>query len=420
MSYNYPGFTLVHPFPEPRPKETYGYHGGADYAAAAGTPVPVQYGGTVFRSGFIHGYGMAVIVETKTATGSFYTLYGHLGPNGLPKVAKDGEPPTQIKPGQTIGEVASRAYNETFGLHYNPHLHLEIIDGRLQLNPVGPLGVMSSDLTFRANPETFDINNPNFPYEITGRPPKPGAAAVSDGKNATPPSSAISTRSPTASNIQPASLPQTRLPGGNPPAGAPLQLHPGMPIPDAEEPSSVGGPNGPSPLVPAKPAPQLLPGGGLPDATGHGLYYDEPTPIPNGFPYVLPGAGQSAAPPSNISVDAQIGNEGLDGTTASPGQTPTLQAWAAGKMGATVAPPSAPSPGAAPQPPVAPASAIPPQPAPIFAPQPAVAPAPPPPAFAQIPAMQALPIFAPPRKPIDLSVLGTMLVNRAPIFPGQG
>jgi hypothetical protein len=24
------------------------------------------------------------------------------------------------------------------------------------------------------------------------------------------------------------------------------------------------------------------------------------------------------------------------------------------------------------------------------------------------------------RKPIDLSVLGTMLVNRAPIFPGQG
>jgi hypothetical protein len=34
--------------------------------------------------------------------------------------------------------------------------------------------------------------------------------------------------------------------------------------------------------------------------------------------------------------------------------------------------------------------------------------------------MQALPIFAPPRKPIDLSVLGTMIVNRPPIFPGQG
>jgi hypothetical protein len=34
--------------------------------------------------------------------------------------------------------------------------------------------------------------------------------------------------------------------------------------------------------------------------------------------------------------------------------------------------------------------------------------------------MQALPIFAPQHKPIDLSVLGAMLVNRAPIFPGQG
>lgn len=84
MSYNYPGFTLVHPFPEPRPREKYGYHGGADYAANAGTPVPAMFGGTVFRSGYIHGYGMAVVVETKTAKGSIYTLYGHLGPNGLP------------------------------------------------------------------------------------------------------------------------------------------------------------------------------------------------------------------------------------------------------------------------------------------------------------------------------------------------
>jgi hypothetical protein len=216
------------------------------------------------------------------------------------------------------------------------------------------------------------------------------------------------------------SVPDTLVPGGNAPAGAPLQLHPGSPVPGAEGSSSVGGPNGPTPLVLAKPAPQPSPGGGGPAPTGRGLYYDKPTPIPNGFPYVLPGAGQSPPPPSDISVDAQIGNEGLDGTTASSGQTPTLQAWAAGKMGATVPPLSVPSPGAAPQPPVAPASAIPPQPAPIFAPQPAVAPAAPPPAFAQIPAMQALPIFAPPRKPIDLSVLGTMLVNRAPIFPGQG
>jgi hypothetical protein len=79
MSYNYPGFTLVHPFPEPRPKERYGYHGGADYAAKAGTPVPSMFGGTVFRSGKINGYGMAVVIRTETAQGPIYTLYGHLG-----------------------------------------------------------------------------------------------------------------------------------------------------------------------------------------------------------------------------------------------------------------------------------------------------------------------------------------------------
>jgi hypothetical protein len=34
--------------------------------------------------------------------------------------------------------------------------------------------------------------------------------------------------------------------------------------------------------------------------------------------------------------------------------------------------------------------------------------------------MQAPPIFAPQRKPIDLSGLRAMLANRAPIFSGRG
>ena len=176
MSYNYPRFTLAHPFPEPRPKEKYGYHGGADYAAEAGTPVPALFGGTVFRTGYINGHGMAVVIETKTAKGSVYTLYGHLGPNGLPKATNADGTPTVIQPGQAIGEVASRAFNETFKLHYNPHLHLEIIDGNAPVKKAGNFGIMSSDLTYRANPETFDINNPQFPYENTGHPPKPGQA----------------------------------------------------------------------------------------------------------------------------------------------------------------------------------------------------------------------------------------------------
>jgi hypothetical protein len=250
--------------------------------------------------------------------------------------------------------------------------------------------------------------------------------------------SVYNARAPGASALAPSShfptgpLPNTLLPGGV--GGKPLPQSSNTPVQSGGAQSSKVGPpvdlwaighpgNEPNPYhanpsgsTPAPP-PSPPPEGSYPGPRG--LYYDEPAPTPNGFPYALPGAGQSTAPPSNISVDAQIGNEGLDGTTASPGQTPTLQAWAARKMGATVPAPSVPAPGPAPQPPNAPASAIPPQPAPIFAPQPAVAPTPPP-AFAQIPPLQAPPIFAPPRKPIDLSVLGTMIVNRPPIFPGQG
>src|SRR5215831_1909220 len=116
MSYNYPGFRLAHPFPELRPKEKFGYHGGADYAAEAGTPVPAMFGGTVFRSGDINGYGKAVVIETKTAKGSVYTLYGHLGRDGLPRVRNADGTPTVIQVGQPIGEVATRAFNETFNL----------------------------------------------------------------------------------------------------------------------------------------------------------------------------------------------------------------------------------------------------------------------------------------------------------------
>jgi murein DD-endopeptidase MepM/ murein hydrolase activator NlpD len=379
------------------------YHKGWDYSQPLGMPIHAAADGVVYYSGAASGYGLVVVLKHQAPTGEvFDTRYGHMD-HLLP--FQINQP---VKKGDVIGYVGNN------GISGGPHLHYEIRtwnENTALNNTVNGKGMYRSgeQKTWGVveDPGTFDYFGMSVYNART-----PGASALA------PPSSHVPSGP---------SLPNTLLPAGNPPAGAPLQLHPGMPIPDAEGPSSVGGSNGPTPVVPAQPAPQLSPGGGLPDATGHGLYYDEPTPIPNGFPYVLPGAGQSPPPSSDISVDAQIGKEGLDGTTASPAQTLTPQAWAAGKMGATVPPASVPSPGVAPQPPTAPAIAIPPQPAPIFAPQPApifapqpaVAPAPPPPAFAQIPAMQALPIFAPPRKPIDLSVLGTMIVNRPPIFPGQ-
>jgi murein DD-endopeptidase MepM/ murein hydrolase activator NlpD len=87
MAYEDRRFIPRHRFAEPRPGSRYGYHGGQDLAAKAGTPVTAQFDGTVVRSGPVAGYGMAVVVRSVAADGRpFYTLYGHLGPEGLPAV----------------------------------------------------------------------------------------------------------------------------------------------------------------------------------------------------------------------------------------------------------------------------------------------------------------------------------------------
>src|SRR5215472_10437862 len=102
--YNYPGYSPTsHPFMEARPNSTFGYHGGADSPADAGTPVYAEYGGTVFRSGPIYGYGNSVIVRSTAGDGStFYELYGHLGPGPLPAPDTPVTGGLQI-PGAAIG-----------------------------------------------------------------------------------------------------------------------------------------------------------------------------------------------------------------------------------------------------------------------------------------------------------------------------
>jgi murein DD-endopeptidase MepM/ murein hydrolase activator NlpD len=222
MSYNHPGFALRHPFPEPRPNSKYGWHGGADYGAKEGTEVPAEYSGKVLRSGPIYGYGNTVIVESKAANGSpFYTLYGHLGPGPLP------EPGAPVTAGKTIlGAVGSEAYVNAFpGARIKgTHLHLEIIDGRAQLHKTGNLGLVSSDLTYRANPETFDIHNPTFPYESGGTPPRPAQNGVGAKPPALAPTAPVAPNSPfgrppTGSNTPRASKPPSTI-------GPPLDITP--------------------------------------------------------------------------------------------------------------------------------------------------------------------------------------------------
>jgi murein DD-endopeptidase MepM/ murein hydrolase activator NlpD len=160
MPYNFPGFTPSHEFREPRPKSKFGFHGGQDLSARSGTPVPARFSGTVFRSGAIHGYGNAVIVESIAPNGKvFYTLYGHLGADGLPAVGTD------IKGGTSVlGTVGSEAFVNSFpgAKIKGSHLHLEIISGKAKIAREGSLGIVSSDVTHRADPETFNIGNPFF------------------------------------------------------------------------------------------------------------------------------------------------------------------------------------------------------------------------------------------------------------------
>jgi murein DD-endopeptidase MepM/ murein hydrolase activator NlpD len=250
MSYRFHGYAPTsHGFLESRPDSKGGYHGGADNAAAPGTPVYAEYGGKVFRSGCIKGYGMSVVIKTTAPDGTpFYQLYGHLGPGPLPA------PGTSIEAGKQIpgAEVGTTQYvHQMGGISSGPHLHREIISGKVKLNPNGPLGVISSDITHKADPDTFDINNPVFPYQPQGAllpPPqkKQGNAAPKTQPQQAGPS--LQKVVPPAGNLGPdPKLPRGRIdisPGTMSP------LAPGMAIPGTLGPTSTGGPSGSTPLVP--------------------------------------------------------------------------------------------------------------------------------------------------------------------------
>jgi hypothetical protein len=227
--YNYPGYKPTSDgFLTARPKSRGGYHGGTDNAAAPGTPVYAQYGGKVFRSGPINGYGMAVIVKSEAPDGTrFYQLYGHLGPGPLPP---PGTPVTadQPIPGAVIG-TTEYVRSIAQGITQGPHVHREIISENATLNESDRLGTDSSDLTYKADPDTFDINHPVFPYEPPhGAPLPPRQPQQGNGETR------LTAPPPAHSDPAEASSPE---------------LSPGMAIPGAEDPTVVGGPDAQYPLV---------------------------------------------------------------------------------------------------------------------------------------------------------------------------
>jgi murein DD-endopeptidase MepM/ murein hydrolase activator NlpD len=97
----------------------YRYHSGIDIAVKSGTLVKASEDGVVLSSGWLGGYGKAIILDHGQG---YSTLYGHNSTLLLSAGAK-------VTKGQVI------AYSGSTGLSTGPHVHFEI---RLKGTPVDP------------------------------------------------------------------------------------------------------------------------------------------------------------------------------------------------------------------------------------------------------------------------------------------
>lgn len=96
------------------------YHLWIDYNVEAGTEVKAMYKWTVVSSGPDWWFWHKVIIEHKTDSWIFYSLYGHLGFKNLPTVWQP------VEKGMKIWEVW--IYEENWG--WNNHLHFQIMESQ--------------------------------------------------------------------------------------------------------------------------------------------------------------------------------------------------------------------------------------------------------------------------------------------------
>ena len=85
-------------------------HIGIDIAADTGDPILAAASGIVTSSGYMSGYGYAVVIDHQNG---FKTLYGHASK----LLVEKGE---KVKKGQVIAKVGST------GRSTGPHLHFEL------------------------------------------------------------------------------------------------------------------------------------------------------------------------------------------------------------------------------------------------------------------------------------------------------
>lgn len=96
------------------------FHNGLDIAARYGTGVGASREGKVIGTGWMGGYGKAVIVDHGDG---YRTLYGHLSSIAV-------RPGQNIKAGQFIGRVGSTGFST------GPHLHFTLWQGNRLINPL--------------------------------------------------------------------------------------------------------------------------------------------------------------------------------------------------------------------------------------------------------------------------------------------
>lgn len=98
-------------------------HSGVDIGVDEGTPVHAADGGVVVYSGWMDGYGYAVVVDHGNGMS---TLYGH-------------NSDLAVSEGQTVSKGSVIAYAGSTGNSTGPHVHFEV---RVNGDPVNPLGYL--------------------------------------------------------------------------------------------------------------------------------------------------------------------------------------------------------------------------------------------------------------------------------------
>ena len=99
------------------------YHSGMDIGVDYGTPIHAADSGTVIYSGWISGYGNAVIIDHG---GGMQTLYGH-------------NQSLNVSEGQSVSKGAVIAFAGSTGNSTGPHCHFEVEINGQAVDPMGYL-----------------------------------------------------------------------------------------------------------------------------------------------------------------------------------------------------------------------------------------------------------------------------------------